>query len=220
MNPISDARLEEALAILDRLGPAGSTEEQSRPDTPAAAALPASEASAVEHPAATPGAACAAAAPSGTPQGSEAVMAAAAATSDAVEGSLAQSVAATSLPPAKRARVNWTDAEDAAILEHVSQYGTRGWAQCAEAVGGGRTEIAVAARWYRRLKETDRGRAAQRRETMPAGCAVKLKPAARTAFRFDASVTRSLPAGVGAVALDFNGPRPATAADVMALNKL
>ena len=39
--PISDARLEEALAILDRLGPAGSTEEQSEPNTPAAAALPA-----------------------------------------------------------------------------------------------------------------------------------------------------------------------------------
>ena len=55
---------------------------------------------------------------------------------------------------------------------------------------------------------------------MLTGGAEKPKPPARTAFRFDASVTRNLPAGVGAVALDFNGPRPATAADVMALNKL
>ncbi len=86
-------------------------------------------------------------------------------------------------------------------------------------MGGGRTEIAVASHWYKRLKETDRGRAAQRRRTH-ASAETAPKPAARTAFRFDASVTRNLPAGVGAVALDFNGPRPATAADVMAPNKL
>ena len=82
-------------------------------------------------------------------------------------------------------------------------------------------EGAVLNRWHNYLKETDRGCAAQRREmhggaeTIPTNCAEKPKPAARTAFRFDASVTRNLPAGVGAVALDFNGPRPATAADVI-----
>ena len=84
----------------------------------------------------------------------------------------------------------------------------------------------MAIRWHDHFKETGRGRAAQRREThevaetMLIGGAEKPKPAARTAFRFDASVTRNLPAGVGAVALDFNGPRPATAADVMAPNKM
>ena len=122
--------------------------------------------------------------------------------------------------------VTWSDAEDAALFEHVAQHGTREWARCAEAIGGGRSEGAVLNRWHNYLKETDRGCAAQPREmhggaeTIPTNCAEKPKPAARTAFRFDASVTRNLPAGVGAVALDFNGPRPATAADVMALNKL
>ena len=69
--------------------------------------------------------------------------------------------------------------------------------------------------------------AGQRRETRGGAETVLMcdvenvpKPAARAAFRFDASVTRNLPAGVGAVALDFNGPRPANAADVMAPNKL
>ncbi len=58
--------------------------------------------------------------------------------------------------------MRWTDAEDAALLEHVAQYGTGDWARCAEAVGGGRTDNAVANRWHRDLKETDRGRAALR----------------------------------------------------------
>ncbi len=176
--PISDARLEEALAILDRLGPAGSTEEQSEPNTPAAAALPASEpAAVVENPAASPNVAFAATAPSGTQLGLEAT-ADAAATSDHIAGSTSQPVAATS-PPSKRARnerwrsapaeaahadlekgSRYTDAEDAAILEHIAQYGNAQWDRCAETVGGGRPATGVWKRWHGRLKETDRGRAA------------------------------------------------------------
>ena len=55
--PISDARLEEAPAILDRLGSAGGAEEHSEPVASAATAVPASEpATVAENPAATPGA--------------------------------------------------------------------------------------------------------------------------------------------------------------------
>ena len=57
--------------------------------------------------------------------------------------------------------VYWTDAEDAAILEHVAQYGTQDWARCAEAVDTGRTSGAAREHW-RRLRKTDRGRASQR----------------------------------------------------------
>ena len=67
-------------------------------------------------------------------------------------------------PIVQRVWIRWTDAEDAALLEHVAQYGPREWARCAEAMGGGRTDNAVAHRWYRDLKETDRGRAAQLRK--------------------------------------------------------
>ena len=170
--PISDARLDEALAILDRLGPAGSTGEHSEPVASAAAAVPASEpATVVEHPAATPGAAFAASAPSGTQLGLE-VAADVAATSELVTGSPTQPVAAACPSPSKRARTErwrtalaeaqtgqqvqarWTDAEDAALLEHVAQHGTTEWARCVEKVGGGRTCNAVSMRWHRDLKET------------------------------------------------------------------
>ena len=136
--PISDARLEEALAILDRLGPAGSAGEQPGLDTPAAAAVPASEpATVAENPATTPGAAFAASAPSGPPLGLEEV-AVVVLPSDLVTGPSAQPVAAACQPPSKRARTErsrtalaeaqpdqqvkarWTDAEDAALLEHVA----------------------------------------------------------------------------------------------------
>ena len=101
--PIGDARLEEALAILDRLGPTGSAAEHSEPTLPAAAAQPAGEpATVVENPAAMPSAAFAATAPSGTQLGLEAA-ADAAAKSDQVAGSISQPVAAKR-PPSKRAR--------------------------------------------------------------------------------------------------------------------
>ena len=159
--PISDARIEEALAILDRLGPAESAAEHSEPVASAATAVPASEpATVAENPAATPGAAFAASAPSGSSLGLEAVMAVAAATSNLVKRSLTQSCSFTTLPPAKNARNGWTDAEDAVILEHVAQYGAQEWARCAEAVGGGRTFGAVSTRWHGILKKIDRGRAA------------------------------------------------------------
>ena len=145
--PISDARLEEALAILDRLGPAESAAEHSEPVASVATAVPSSEPAAVnELPAATPGVAFAASAPSGPPLVLEAV-AVVVLPIDLVTALSTQPVAAACPPPPKKAQTEhwrtalaeaqadqqvqarWTDAEDAALLEHVAQYGPRDWAR-------------------------------------------------------------------------------------------
>ena len=69
-------------------------------------------------------------------------------------------------PVAPRVRARWTDADDAAILEHVAQFGQGEWDHCAETMGTGRTAAAVRDRWDRHLRDTDHGRAALSRAPM------------------------------------------------------
>ena len=67
----------------------------------------------------------------------------------------------------REARIKWTDADDAALLEHVAQYGPGEWSRCAQAVGGSRTFDGVKLRWYRDLRESERGRAALASAPLP-----------------------------------------------------
>ena len=90
-----------------------------------------------------------------------------------VEDRCAHPAAASQPPVAKRARRDsWTDAEDAALLEHIAKFGPRHWDRCARAMGSGRTARAVSARWLQDLQGTERGRAAlSRAPVAPIVCA-------------------------------------------------